>query len=239
MNFTYVDDLQLATELRQLEWPGASNASLSFRGVELAGEVGEACNVIKKLERGRLGIDGSKTTLFALEEEIADVILCCALIANDCGIDLWGAVCNKFNATSAKMELETRLQGRPTTPPPLPYDPYVVILGDYVSESVRESGAEAVLDTVEKACTVRLLSGVDRMVDRGRNLVILIPANVTRVSPEFLTALLRPTAHKLGAEGFVARVAIKWDDASNDNHAVVVQSVMRELGYELASSKVQ
>jgi NTP pyrophosphatase (non-canonical NTP hydrolase) len=50
--------------------------SLAYKGNELAGEAGEACNVIKKLERERLGMPGSRDTVAHLAEELADVIIC-------------------------------------------------------------------------------------------------------------------------------------------------------------------
>ncbi len=52
--------LRSANTLRQAEWDRESRIDLSYRGNELAGEVGEACNIIKKLERERLGIAGSR-----------------------------------------------------------------------------------------------------------------------------------------------------------------------------------
>lgn len=52
-------ELRHANAVRAKEWTGDDIVSLSFRGNELAGETGEACNVIKKLERERLGYIGS------------------------------------------------------------------------------------------------------------------------------------------------------------------------------------
>ncbi len=102
--------LRAANIERQAEWcPGVTLPDLSFRGNELAGEVGEACNVIKKLERERLGWRGSKDTVEHLAEELADVIITADLVAIRCGIDLGAAVAAKFNATSVKNGLSTRL----------------------------------------------------------------------------------------------------------------------------------
>lgn len=102
-------DLRKANVERQEEWCRESLPDLSFRGNELAGEVGEACNVIKKLERERHGWRGSRDTVEHLAEELADVIIVVDLIASQVGIDLGKAVAEKFNATSAKLELSTRL----------------------------------------------------------------------------------------------------------------------------------
>ncbi|MBY3263899.1 nucleotide pyrophosphohydrolase [Rhizobium laguerreae] len=105
-NFT---DLRQANVARQKEWDGDNQIDLAYRGNELAGEVGEACNVIKKLERERRGIAGSRDTVEHLAEELADIIICVDLVAMQAGIDLNAAVRTKFNATSEKVGLRTRL----------------------------------------------------------------------------------------------------------------------------------
>lgn len=102
-------ELRCANIERAAEWQLGQTLSLSFRGNELAGEVGEACNVLKKLERERLGIAGSRATVDELLEELADVIICVDLIAMELGIDLEDAVRYKFNKTSDKVGLETKL----------------------------------------------------------------------------------------------------------------------------------
>ncbi|MBN9069646.1 MAG: MazG-like family protein, partial [Rhizobiales bacterium] len=102
-------DLRAANAERQAEWDQDSSISLSYRGNELAGEVGEACNVIKKLERERLGIRGSRASIEQLAEELADAVICIDLIARDAGINLAHATAEKFNATSRKYGLRTRL----------------------------------------------------------------------------------------------------------------------------------
>ena len=48
------ESLREANRQRHQEWANGNDLPLSFRGVELAGEVGEACNELKKLERTRL-----------------------------------------------------------------------------------------------------------------------------------------------------------------------------------------
>lgn len=103
--------LRGANEARQREWDTDNAITLVYRGNELAGEVGEACNVIKKLERERLGIKGSRDTVEHLAEELADVVICTDLIAMTAGIDLDAAVARKFNATSEKVGLKTRMTG--------------------------------------------------------------------------------------------------------------------------------
>lgn len=75
----------------------------------MAGEVGEACNVIKKLERERHGWRGSRDTVDHLGDELADVIHTAILCAITAGIDLEPFVVAKFNSTSEKNGLSTRL----------------------------------------------------------------------------------------------------------------------------------
>ena len=106
MNF---EQLRKANKQRHIEWANGEPLPLSFRGVELAGEVGEACNEIKKLAHNELGIRGGKDDLTGLRDELADVLICVDLIAMDLGIDLGEVVRAKFNATSEKYGLETRL----------------------------------------------------------------------------------------------------------------------------------
>jgi NTP pyrophosphatase (non-canonical NTP hydrolase) len=101
--------LRVANEFRQAEWDPDDRISLTYRGNELAGEVGEACNVIKKLAREYMGIPGSRASLSNLAEELADVVICADLIAMHVGIDLGDAVKEKFNTTSAKVGLNTRI----------------------------------------------------------------------------------------------------------------------------------
>ncbi len=102
-------NLRNANQSRQKEWDPANAMTGAYRGNELAGEVGEACNVIKKLERERLGRPGSRASVGDLAEELADAIICIDLIAMHYGINLADAVAHKFNLTSAKVGLFTRL----------------------------------------------------------------------------------------------------------------------------------
>lgn len=104
--------LREVSQARQREWYGDKMGSitLSYRGNELAGEVGEACNIIKKIEREQMGVGGSRATPEQLAEELGDVVLCVELIAAQLGIDLAAAVISKFNKTSAAYGLKTRLE---------------------------------------------------------------------------------------------------------------------------------
>lgn len=77
--------------------------------MELGGEAGEVLNVCKKLVRERIGAPGSRATTADLAEELADVIICCELVAAQEDIDLGSSVISKFNKTSQKVGLKTRL----------------------------------------------------------------------------------------------------------------------------------
>ncbi len=106
MNFTSLSE---ANAHRQKQWDPDDRITLAYRGNELAGEVGEACNVMKKLERERLGIPGSRATKLDLEMELADVVICAYLAAMHAGIDLDEAVRTTFNNKSEEMGFNTRL----------------------------------------------------------------------------------------------------------------------------------
>lgn len=120
------DELRRANVARQKLWDQDAQIDNSYRGNEMAGETGEALeaalytillgavagrasNIIKKLERERLGIRGSKATTEDLGKELADVVICVDLLAMAYKIDLGGAVVKKFNETSEKVGLPTRL----------------------------------------------------------------------------------------------------------------------------------
>lgn len=119
--------LRAANAARQAEWDKDDRITLAYRANEMAGEVGEALekavavilmaaasgrasNIAKKLERERLNIRGSRATRTELADELADVVICADLIAAGEDIDLDAAVVAKFNATSEKVGLRTRLE---------------------------------------------------------------------------------------------------------------------------------
>lgn len=71
------------------------------------GELGEAANVVKKLNRIRDGIPGNKESAGELRDqlrlELADAFIYLDLMAQSCGFDLEGAVRDAFNARSEKI----------------------------------------------------------------------------------------------------------------------------------------
>lgn len=102
-------DLRDANDTRRKEWPGDAQADLSFRALEVAGEAGELCEAMKKYLRGQKGIAGSTATLEQVAEEMADCLIAVDLLAGQLGIDLGQAVQRKFNKTSEKYGLNTRI----------------------------------------------------------------------------------------------------------------------------------
>lgn len=104
-----LDKLREANIARIAELDGDIDLGPLFKAVDLGGEAGEALNVVKKLERERLGVRGSRDTVEHLGEELADVIICVDLLALRYGIDMIEATRAKFNATSVKVGLATRL----------------------------------------------------------------------------------------------------------------------------------
>lgn len=79
-----------------------------FFATEFAGESGEACNVVKKLVREELGVEGSRDTPAHLGQELADTIITACNIARLYNIDLTEAIKTKFNATSEERHLPIR-----------------------------------------------------------------------------------------------------------------------------------
>lgn len=104
------DALRQANLARAKEWnPTGADTGPGFAGLELAGEVGELCNLLKKAERARLGLVGGSVSPAAIAEELADVVICADLVGLALGLDLWPIVVAKFNATSEAKGFATRL----------------------------------------------------------------------------------------------------------------------------------
>lgn len=96
------EHLRVISIERAKVWHKGQDISVTFRATELAGEVGEVCNAVKKLARHEMGLVGGVADINNLRDELADVIICVDLLAARYDIDLWKAVCAKFNATSIK-----------------------------------------------------------------------------------------------------------------------------------------
>lgn len=102
---SHLYELRIANSSRDHEWDPQSKITPLFRAAEMAGEAGELANVVKKLEREKMGLRGSRASIQDLSEELADVIITVDLIGMAYGIDLWEAVKEKFNKTSHKQGL--------------------------------------------------------------------------------------------------------------------------------------
>ena len=78
------------------------------------GECGEACNIIKKLNRIETKDPATNASEFddlisALADELADIVIYADLLAQRCDIDLGSMIQTKFNETSIKVGCETFL----------------------------------------------------------------------------------------------------------------------------------
>lgn len=86
--------------------------SLSDWITAITGEIGEAANIVKKLNRIRDGIPGNKKEEtkeeleHALYDELADVYIYLDLLAQRVGMNLHGHVEVKFQRTSKKIGYE-------------------------------------------------------------------------------------------------------------------------------------
>ena len=110
---TNLNNLRRANVARQAEWPGGEHVDLCFRALEMAGEAGELANKLKKLVRLQRKITGTNedraTLMKEIADEMGDVIITVDLIGMEIGISAAAAVEDKFNATSIKHGLKTRL----------------------------------------------------------------------------------------------------------------------------------
>lgn len=69
----------------------------------MAGECGEACNMIKKLRRG------DDIDIAEIGKELADVVIYADLLALRLGLDLGDCVVQKFNEVSERRGSDVRL----------------------------------------------------------------------------------------------------------------------------------
>ena len=177
--------LRAANIARQAEWDAGGEISIEFRGNELAGEVGEACNLIKKIARERMGLPGSRAKISDLAEELADVVICADLIAMDAGIDLANAVVAKFNKTSEKVGLTARL---------------TIEGGDVLAENERLRSAIAEI-SIKKQSSYNGSDGRDCYIeDASGEMMWLVPSDAMAIADAAL---------KGGAEGAMQRKRCK------------------------------
>lgn len=86
--------------------PDGSDWSLSAWSNAVLGELGEAANLIKKIERGDFTIDEARQEL---GRELADVMTYLDILAFRCGVDLGQATCAKWNEVSRRVGCPLRL----------------------------------------------------------------------------------------------------------------------------------
>jgi NTP pyrophosphatase (non-canonical NTP hydrolase) len=120
------NNLIAALKCRENEWGKGKDTGIAFAGLEVAGEIGEAiekafdlitlaiaggrmANVVKKLERERMEMPGSRATQQELADELGDVVISAARVAMKQKIHFEKAVKNKFNKTSIKLGFKTRM----------------------------------------------------------------------------------------------------------------------------------
>ena len=91
------------------------NQPLTYWTTALAGEVGELCNMVKKMQRvERGGVDGgssykaSDITREMLKEEIGGIAIYLDLLASLMGIGLEEAIADTFNRKSEQLDFPQR-----------------------------------------------------------------------------------------------------------------------------------
>jgi hypothetical protein len=104
------EDLRFANVQRNKEWDPEGKIGALFKAVELIGEIGEAYNVIKKLEREKMGLRGSRSSIDNLILEMGDAQVCLDLLAMHYSIDLGEAARFVFNSKSSEMGFLTMLE---------------------------------------------------------------------------------------------------------------------------------
>lgn len=124
--FLTFHELRTKNLLRCMKWHKSKKAdvpgwmlggwSLSDWMTATAGELGEAANNIKKLNRVRDGMTGNKGKTEVelrddLASEFADVVIYLDLMAQAAGIELEAAIMQKFNAKSVENGFPEKLEG--------------------------------------------------------------------------------------------------------------------------------
>ncbi|MBN9410873.1 MAG: hypothetical protein J0H69_17145 [Burkholderiales bacterium] len=208
--------LQAAHAERQEEWCPDQKPDLSFRGNELGGECGEAQNVIKKLERERRGWRGSRDTVEHLGEELADVVHCATLCAITAGIDLEAAVIAKFNSTSEKNSLATKIAHPTEAAPAIPEGETLADRLDWLADR-QPPGSQAQSDLYAAATIWRKH---------------LKPSLLTQAAP---AAVQGEREYQISAGYFPAKgeVDLTWQRASDSAMCAVTLKVTPEQGEKI------
>ena len=96
-------ELRFGNATRCKSWDPDDRITPLFFALELGGEIaemGKVLNTLKKLERERLHLRGSRATLDDLAQELADVVIMADLVAIKYDLDLGRAIRQKFNHTA-------------------------------------------------------------------------------------------------------------------------------------------
>lgn len=115
INLNGMRDFAKLNRQRSEKWhpAGLNSWTLSDWAVALAGETGELCNVIKKLNRSRDGLVGNSVPDGELRsqmaDEIADVFCYLDLLAQAAGLSLDECVRVKFNKVSERNGFPERI----------------------------------------------------------------------------------------------------------------------------------
>lgn len=86
--------------------PDGSDWKLSAWCNAICGELGEAANIVKKIERGDMTLDEARPLL---AKEFADVVTYLDITAFQAGIDLGEATREKFNEVSNRVGCDVKL----------------------------------------------------------------------------------------------------------------------------------
>ena len=99
--FQEVNDLRCKTSFHGSDgWP------VPMWCLAIAGEAGELCNLVKKVERGDFTLESVRQQVL---EEVADVITYCDLLMTQLGADTAEEVARKFNIVSERIGSAVRL----------------------------------------------------------------------------------------------------------------------------------
>ncbi len=97
----FLSQLRRVNGARWAAWAEGAGPDPLYMSNEFGGEAGEVQNVVKKLVREDRGWRGSRSSVDALGEEIADSIVCLDSLARNYGLNLAAITAAKFNKTSA------------------------------------------------------------------------------------------------------------------------------------------
>ena len=86
--------------------PDGSDWCLAQWANAVTGELGEAANIIKKVDRGDLTLDEARPSL---AKEFADIVTYLDILAMRAGIDLGKATMDKFNEVSIRVGSPVRI----------------------------------------------------------------------------------------------------------------------------------